>query len=459
MKIIIIGDGKVGYTLAENLSQEGNDVTIIDKDPEPLKKASEYLDVMCIRGNGVSTNILMEAGVNEADLLIAATTSDEMNMVCCLTAKKLGAQHTIARIRDPEYASELSALKRDLGLDMVINPEHACANEIGRVLSYPAAVYVEPFAKGRVELAELKAVNGMPLIGMKLKEISARISSSILIGAVIRGEEVIIPNGDFQINENDIIYIIGRPINVYNFCSRVGLYKDKTKNVMIIGGGRIAYYLAQYLEEAGMKAKIIEIDKDRCYELSDLLQNTLIINGDGSEEAVLNSENLCDMDAFVAVTGRDEENLLTALYAKQCGVHKVIAKINRENYISLIKDMGIDSVVSPKQITANSIIRYVRGLKNAMGNTVETLYKIIGGKAEAIEFIAGQSTKFLNKPLRDLKLKEGIIVATIVRKNEIIIPHGKDMIRQGDSVILIVKDKHISDFNDIIAAGGLHYEH
>jgi len=454
MKIIIIGDGKVGYTLAENLSQEDNDVTIIDKDPEPLRKAIEYLDVMCIRGNGVSTKILMEAGVKDADLLIAATTSDEMNMVCCLTAKKLGAQHTIARIRDPEYASELSALKRDLGLDMVINPEHACANEIGRVLSYPTAVSVEPFAKGKVELAELKVVNGMPLVGMKLKDVSARISSSILIGAVIRDDEVFIPKGDFQIKENDMIYVIGRPSSVYNFCSRVGLYREKVKNVMIIGGGRIAYYLAQYLEEAGMKAKIIEIDKNRCYELSELLPNTLIINGDGSEESVLNSENLRGMDAFVAVTGRDEENLLTALYAKQCGVHKVIAKINRVNYASMIKDMGIDSVVSPKQITANGIIRYVRGLKNAMGNPVETLYKIIGDKAEAIEFVANQSTKFVNVPLHDLKLRDGILVATIVRKSEIIIPHGKDVIKPGDSVILIVKDKHFSDFNDIIAPGG-----
>jgi trk system potassium uptake protein TrkA len=459
MKIIIIGDGKVGYALAENLSKEDNDVTIIDKDPEPLKKASEYLDVMCIKGNGVSTKILMEAGVSDADLLIAATTSDEMNMVCCLTAKKLGAHHTIARIRDPEYASELSALKRDLGLDMVINPEHACANEIGRVLSHPAAVNVEPFAKGRVELVEVKVVEGMPLIGMKLKDISGKITSSILIGAVLRDEEVIIPNGEFQINENDTIYVIGKPYNVFDFCSRVGIYNNKVRNVMIIGGGRIAYYLAQYLDEAGMKSKIIEIDRERCYELSELLPNTLIIHGDGSEETVLNSENLSDMDAFVAVTGRDEENLLASLYAKRCGVHKIIAKINRINYASLIKDMGIDSIVSPKQITADDIIKFVRGLKNAMGNPVETLYRIINGKAEAIEFVAGQTTRFLNIPLRDLKLKEGILVAGIVRKNEIIIPHGKDVIKLGDSVILIVKDNQFSDFNDIVAPGGIPDEH
>jgi trk system potassium uptake protein TrkA len=459
MKIIIIGDGKVGFALAENLSKENNDVTIIDKDPVPLRKASEYLDVMCIRGNGVSTKILIEAGVEDADLLIAATTSDEMNMVCCLTAKKLGAEHTIARIRDPEYASELSVLKRDLGLDMVINPEHACANEIGRVLSYPTAVNVEPFAKGRVELVEMKVVEGMQLVGMKLKDISSKMASSILIGAVLREDDVIIPNGDFQINENDMLYIIGRPNNVYSFCSRVGLYHDKVKNVMIIGGGRIGFYLAQYLDEAEMKAKIIEVDKDRCYELSELLPNTLIISGDGSDEDLLNSENLCDMDAFVTLTGRDEENLLAALYARQCGVHKVVAKINKINYASIIKNMGIDSVVSPKQITANGIIKFVRGLKNALGNPVETLYKIIGDKAEALEFTAGQSTKFLNIPIQDIKLVEGVIFGAIVRKNEIIIPHGRDVIKLGDSVILIVKDKQFSDFNDIIRPGGLPNEH
>lgn len=455
MKIIIIGDGKVGYSLAESLSKENNDVTIIDKNPEALKKASDFLDVMCIRGNGVSTKILMEAGVNEADLLIAATTSDEMNMVCCLTGKKLGAVHTIARIRDPEYASELSILRRDLGLDMVINPEQACAIEISRVLSYPTAVNVEPFAKGRVELVEIKVTADMCIAGMKIRDVISKISSSILIGAIQRNDEVIIPNGDFDMLEGDVIYVIGRPFNILDFCGHIGIYIRKIKNVMIIGGGRIAYYLAQYLEEAKVKAKMIEIDRERCMELTELLPNTLIIHGDGSDEALLKSENLADMDAVVSLTGRDEENLMSALYSKQSGVYKVVAKINRINYTSVISSLGLDSVISPKQITANRIVRFVRGLKNAMGNPVETLYKIVGGKAEAIEFIANNSTKFLNIPLKNLKLVKGVLVAAIVRKNEIIIPHGKDIIKQGDSVILIVKDNLFSDFNDIIAPGGM----
>ena len=455
MKIIIIGDGKVGYSLAENLSKENNDVTIIDKNPEALKKASEYLDVMCIRGNGVSTKILLEAGVKEADLLIAATTSDEMNMVCCLTGKKLGAQHTIARIRDQEYASELSVLKADLGLDMVINPEQAAATEIAQLLSFPSAIDVEPFAKGRVELVEIKVTGDMPVIGMQLKAISSKISSSVLIGAVLRNENVIIPDGDFQIWEDDAIYILGRPSNVFNFCKKLGLYTPKIRNVMIVGGGRIAYYLAKYLDETGMKAKIIEIDYKKCLELSELLPNTLIIHGDGSDETVLNSENLSDMDAFVSLTGRDEENLMSALLAKQFGVPKVIAKINRINYSSVIKNLGIDSIISPKVITANNITRYVRGLKNAMGNPVEALYKIVDDKAEASEFTASQQTKFINIPLRDLKLLKGVLVAAIVRRSDIIIPHGKDAIKLGDTVILISKDRQFSDLNDIIAPGGM----
>ncbi len=455
MKIIIIGDGKVGFSLAENLSKENNDVTIIDKNPEALKKASEYLDVMTIKGNGVSTNILMEAGVKEADLLIAATTSDEMNMVCCLTAKKLGAEHTIARIRDLEYANELSLLKRELGLDMVINPEQAAASEIARILSFPTAVNMELFAKGRVELVEIKVTEEVSIIGMQLKNISSRISSNILIGAVLRDDKIIIPNGDFEIRENDTIYIVGRPTHVLEFCKKIGKYTQKVKNVMIVGGGRIAYYLAKYLEEAAMKVKIIEIDRERCVQLSELLPNTLIIYGDASDDTVLQSENLSDMGAFVSVTGRDEDNLMSALLAKQAGVPKVVAKINRMNYTSVIKNMGIDSVISPRLITTNHIIRYVRGLKNAMGIPVETLYKIIGDRVEALEFTVTKNARFLTIPLKKLTLKKGVLIAAIVRKNEIIIPHGNDYIKLGDSVIVITKDNKIEDLNDIIAFGGI----
>lgn len=390
---------------------------------------------MCIKGNGVSTSIMLEAGVKEADLLIAATTSDEMNMVCCLTAKKLGAAHTIARIRDSEYANELSILKSELGLDMVINPEQAAAREFSRLLRFPSAADVEPFAKGRVELVEIKATPDMPIIGIKLRDISNKNSSDILIGAVLRGKEVIIPNGSFEIQEDDSLYIIGKPSNIFNFCRHIGKCTQKIRNVMVVGGGRIAYYLAQNLKQFDMKVKIIEINKERCIELSELLPDTLIINGDGTDDTLLNSENLSDMDAFISLTGRDEENLISALLAKQFGVKKVISKITRINYPIIIKRMGIDNVVNPKIITTNFILRFVRGLKNALGNPVETLYKIIDGQAEVLEFDVCCTAKFLNVPLKNLQLIEGVIVAAIARKNEIITPHGNDVIKLGIRVL------------------------
>jgi trk system potassium uptake protein TrkA len=450
MKIIIIGDGKVGYSLAENLSKENHDVTIIDKNSEALKKAEENLDVMCIRGNGVSTKILMMAGVQDTDLLIAVTESDEMNMVCCLTAKKLGVGHTIARIRDPEYASELSLLKRELGLDMVINPEQAAGSEIARLIKFPPATNVEIFAKGRVEMVEINVTNDMAISNMQLKNIANRFSSSVLIGAVQRGDDIIIPDGEFTVREGDTIYIFGQSAKVFDFCRRIGIHVQKIKNVMIMGGGRIAYYLAKYLDEMNIHVKIIEIDHERCRELTELLPHALIICGDGSDETLLKSENFSEMGAFVAVTGRDEDNIIAALLAKQFGIGKVIAKINRMNHSDIIKSMGIDNVVSPKLITTNYILRFVRGLQNAMGNHVNALYRIVEDKAEAIELTAGNSSKYIDIPLKNLNVKKGILIAAIVRKNEIIIPNGNDVIKPGDNVILITKDYKITDLENII---------
>ncbi len=449
MKVIIIGDGKVGYSLAESLSIEGHDVTIIDKNAEALKKASEYLDVMCIKGNGVSAQTLIEAGVRKTDILIAVTSSDEMNMVCCLAGKKLGAARTIARIRDPEYANELALLRDELELDLVINPEQAAAREIARLLRFTTAIDVEVFARGRVELVEIRVTSGMPIAGMKLMNISKHFSQDILIGAVQRESEVIIPDGSFEIRENDLIYILGRSSSVFNFCKVMGKYPQKIKNVMVAGGGRIAYYLAKSLKNYDMKVKIIESNMERCVELSELLPECLIIKGDGTDELLLHSENLREMDAFVALTGHDEENLVASLIAKQCNVKKVIAKTTRINFPEVIKNMGIDCVVNPKVVTSNYIIKYVRGLENAQGNPVETLYRIIEGQVEAIEFTVKNRSPYLDVPLKDLTLAKGSLVAVIVRKEEIIIPHGNDAIKLGDRVIIITQNRQLSDLNEI----------
>ena len=299
-------------------------------------------------------------------------------------------------------------------------------------------------------MVEIKVTQGLPVSGMQLKDISKNISPSILIGAVLRNAEIIIPNGEFKIQENDTLYIIGQPSKVFDFCKRIGMHVQKIKNVMIIGGGRLTYYLAQYLDEAEIRVKIIEINRERCVELNELLPRALIIYGDGTDESLLHSENLGSMGAFVSVTGRDEDNLISALLAKQCGVQKVVAKVDRINHFGVISSMGIDSVVCPKLITTDHILRYVRGMKNALGNPVNTLYRIIGGQAEALEFTADKFTRFLNVPLKNLKIVPGVLVAAIVRRNNTIIPHGNDAIEAGDSVILIAKEKRLSDLNDIL---------
>lgn len=454
MKIIIIGAGKVGYTLAENLVVERNDVTIIDKSLQVLEKVEENLDVMCIKGNGVSTNVLLEAGVDNADLLIAVTGSDEVNMVCCLTAKKLGVVQTIARVRDPEYADELSLIKDQLGLDFVINPEYAAAEEIARTLGFSSAINVERFASGRVRMVELKITSEVDIVGKKVREIDKHASSSVLIGVIVRDGQVIVPNGEDVIKENDMVYVIGKSANIYNFCKICGKYPQKIKNVMIMGGGRIAYYLHKLLTSMGMNIKIIEIDRERCFELSDALPKALIINSDGTEEEVLLSENIRNMDGFVAVTGIDEENLMSSLIAKRMGVKKVVTKISRTNYINIVRELGLDCVISPKLITTNQILKYARG------NALESLLKIDEGSVEILEFIVDESSKLLGKPIKSMGIVDNTIIATIVRKNEVVVPHGNDVIKNGDRIVVITKEKSISSLKELEAAiiGGLQNE-
>ena len=449
MRIIIIGAGKVGYYLAENLCKE-NHVTIIDKNDATLKRAEEQLEVLCIKGNGVSANVLLEAGVKHADLIIAVTSTDEVNMLCCLTGKKLGAAKTIARVRDPEYAQELSLLKEELDIDMVINPEQATADEIARSMNFSTAMNVESFAKGRVKLIEINVTEDMPIAGMRIRDIPNKFSSQILIGVIIRNDDVIIPEGENLIEPGDIIYVIGKSSNIYNFVKLVNKSNIRLKNVMIMGGGRIAIYLTNLLTEMDMKVKILEIDKEKCIELSELLPESLIINGDGSEEELLQSENISDMDAFISMTGIDEENIMAALIAKQNGAKKIIAKISRLNYLNVAKNLGVDSVISPKLITSNHILNYLKR------DNIETLYRIIEGKAEIIEFIATKGSKVINVKIKDLKLPQDVIIATIVRRSEIVIPHGEDIIHEGDRVIVIAKDRNIKKLNDILvsSAGG-----
>ncbi len=450
MKIIIVGGGKVGYTLAQQLSTEEHDIILIDNNAEVLNHADETLDIMCIKGNGASVEILKEANINETDLLIAVTDSDELNMICCVIGKKLGAKHTVARIRNTDYSNEHKMLKQELELDMVINPEMDAADEIARMIQFPSATNVETFANNILEMVEFRILEVDPLINIKLIELTKRIPAKVLFCAVNRNGQIEIPKGNFTFNPDDTVYVIGERKDIHKFFNYLGRNVHKAKNITIIGGSRIAIYLTWILEDLNMNVKIIELNKDRCILLSEILPNALIICGDGTDQEVLDNENIQTTDATIALTDMDEENLISSLYAHQCDVNKVILKINRHNYIPIVKKLGLDSIISPKLTTANNILRFVRALDNSQGIAVEKLYKILDDKAEVAEFTAKSSPDLNDIKLKDLKLKKDILIAALVRNKKIIIPYGNDCIKEGDKVIIVTKTGFITDLIEIL---------
>ena len=450
MKIIIVGDGKVGFTLAEHLSRESHDVTIIDTRDEALKRASDALDVMCLKGNGASIATLREAEAEHADILIAATSLDEINMICCLTAKQMGTKYTIARVRNVEYAVDLPTLKKVVGIDMIINPENATAVEIARLLRFPSAANLETFYRGRVELIGFRVQPDDFICGRPLSELSRQVKDlPILFCAAERGDRSIIPDGSYVPTAGDKLYLIGQPAGMTPFFKMLGRYAPKVKEVFVVGGGRISHYLTALLEGMGLHIKVVERNRDRCRELSELLPHTMIICGDGTDQELLESENVAASDAFVALTDRDEDNLIISLYAMQLGISKVVAKSNRQNYAGIARAVGLDSVISPKLITANQILQVVRGMENSKGSVMTALYRIAEGKVEAMEFVVNATTRHLGTPLKDLRLKKGILIAVIVHQGRVIIPEGSTCMRQGDTVIIVSGDEGILDVNDI----------
>lgn len=452
MNIIIIGDGKVGYTIAEHLAKEEHDITIIDNNEDALKKADDSLDVMCIKGNGARKSVLLEAGIETADILIAVTSRDEMNMVCCLMAKKICDIRTVARIRDPEYYEEFSDLKQNVGIDVVINPEYAAAMEVANILQFPSAMNIEAFFGGRVRMAEFRVQKGEMLDGCSLSKLGGKWPENTLILAVERNQEVYIPGGDFEFQGGDRLFAMGQIKSLTEMFQMMHRYVQKVHSVMIAGGGRTAYYLTKIITKLNISVKIVEISSKKCRKLSEDLPQAMIIEGDGTERDVLETENIEDVDAFITMTGRDEENLITAMYAVERGVDKVIALTTRVNLPSIINKLGLDSVISPKLVTASYIIGYVRGIQNSEGSIVESLYKIVDGKAEIISFIANKASKVLNIPLKDLKLKKEVLVACIQHGSQIIVPHGNEQIIAGDKVLIVTKDDIIIRcLDDIIA--------
>lgn len=449
MKIIIIGIGKVGYALAQSLQTEGHDITIIDNNLKVIEKVDNTLDVMPIKGNGFSTSTLLDAGCNDADFVITVTGKDEINMLCCLTAKKLGAKHTAARIRDPKYARELLLIKEDLGLDMVINPEEASADEIARLLTIPGAIKIQNFAKGRVRMMDFIVKEDMPIAGMQLKSIASIYNIPILIGAVTRQNELIIPNGDFKIEVGDSVFIIGKTADVYSFSKILSPNPTKVRNVMIVGGSKIAYYLARLLGQMHIKVKIIEKDEAICEVLAEDLPQALIINGDGTDGTLLHSEQLENVDGFISLTGSDEQNIISSILAKQASVQCIMTKMSKNHCSELTAPLGLDIIIKPQEIITNQILKFVRG------QSIETLHRILGDEGEIIEFIAAEDDPIIGIPLSKLHLVPDVLIATIVRKNAVVIPSGNDSVQVGDRVLLITKS-HINSFKDIVlSTGGL----
>ena len=451
MKIIIVGGGKVGYTLAQQLSTEDHDITLVDNDADVLAHADEALNILCIKGNGASAEILKNAGIDETDILLSVTDSDELNMICCVIGKKLGAKHTVARVRNTDYSDEYKMLREELELDMVINPEMEAASEIAQMIQFPSATDVETFANNLIELVEFRVLDTDPIVNLKLMELNKHLPSKVLFCTVMRDEEVFIPKGSFIFLPNDIIQVIGERNSISRFFKYLGRNSHKPKNVTIIGGSRTTIYLTWLLKEMDLDVKIIELSKDRCLLLNDILNNALIICGDGTDQEVLDSENIESADVIVALTDRDEENLISSLYAHQCGVPKVILKINRQSYFPIVKKLGLDSIISPKFITANNILRFIRALDNSQGIAVEKLYRILDNKAEVTEFTAKNSPGLTNIELQDLNLKKDVIIAAIVRNKKIIIPDGNDIIKEHDKVIVVTKVGFITDLNEILA--------
>ncbi len=452
MRITVVGDGKVGHILAEKLAQEEHDVTIVDRSEEVLHRSEDALDVLCVHGNGANAQTLLEAGVDRSDILIAATTGDETNMLCCLVGKRLGAKYAIARIRDPEYHESLTLLQEELEIDLAINPERATALEISRLLRFPFACNIESFAKGRVEMVEFRALEGDMVVGIPLKDLPQQLHGlpKVLYCAVERDGDVIIPNGNFVIQPEDRVHVAADSVTITAYFRHLGKNTLRIKNVMLLGGGRISYYLAKIIIPMGIHVSIIEISPEKAQRLSEALPEANIILGDGTDQDLLDQEGLPQADAFVTLCDRDEENLITGLYAISVGVPKVIVKNNRVSYANIFSNMGLESIISPKSITCDAILRYVRARVHSEGTAVEKLYRLMDGKAEALEFIANAKDPYIGIPLKKLDIRKNTLVAVIVRQGKVIIPFGDDHIEGGDDVILLVRENGIGDLNEVI---------
>lgn len=450
MQIIVVGCGNVGATLTEQLSSEGHNVTVIDMDNKRLQSLVNNYDVMGVVGNGVSFAVQKEAGVEHAHLLIAVTGSDEVNLLCCLIARKTGGCHTIARVRNPIYNMEIGYIKEELGLSMVVNPEFAAATEMIRLLKFPSAITIDTFTKGKVEVIKYRVEENSVLCDQSLQQISAKLKADVLICTVERDENVYIPAGNFIIRAKDEISIVGTAQKTLAFFKKLGVPVTRAKSVMIVGGGETAYYLAKQLGAMGIQIKIIEIDKERCEELGELLPKAIIIHGDGTDKNLLLQEGLMQTEAFIAMTNVDEENIMLSLYAKSLTRAKLITHVHRISYDEIIDSLDIGSVIYPKYLTAEYIIKYVRAMNSSLGSNIESLYRLNDNRVEALEFSVKEDSPVVGIPLQNLQIKPNILICSINHRGNISIPGGQSVIRVGDMVIVVTTNTRLNDIKDIL---------
>ncbi|MBQ7901093.1 MAG: Trk system potassium transporter TrkA [Clostridia bacterium] len=451
MNITIAGCGKVGHKLVEQLSREDDhNITIIDTRPAVVQAIVNDYDIMGVVGSGTDVDTLNDSKISNADVLIAVTGSDELNLMICLLGKKLGNCKTIARVRKPEYFKAVNLVKEELGLAMIVNPDRAAASEIARILRFPSAIKIDTFAKGRVEILKFAIPQGCVLDNLRVMDIATHLDSYILVCGVERGEEAFIPSGNFVLHSGDQISIVASIKDAAQFIKKIGIRTDKVRDTMIVGGSNISYYLAYQLLQTGIDVKIIEQKQERCDELFELLPKATIIHGDGTDNKVLIEEGLETFGSFVSLTNIDEENVLLSLYAKSKTKGKVVTKINRIEYGNVIDDLQLGTTIYPKNITAEYIVRFVRARKNSMGSNIETMHFILDGKAEALEFRIKENSPVANITLDKLNLKDNILIACINRSGKIIIPRGHDSMIPGDTVIVVTLKEGFKDISDIL---------
>ncbi len=453
MKIIIVGCGKIGTTIIESLLSEGHDITVVDSNPQVVSEISNIYDVMCVCGNSVDYDTLAEAEVQNAEMLIAVTGSDELNMLTCFFAKRMGAKQTVARIRNPEFNDKnLGFVRGQLDISLSINPERLAAQEFFNILRLPSAVNIETFSRRNFEMVEIILKPDSQLDGMSLIDLRKKYKASFLVGVVRRGEEVFIPDGNFVLKSGDHIAITANFTEAQKLLKMLGVAQKQSRSVMILGASTTAYYLAKMLLSAGTAVTVIDKDRERCNKFAELLPAAVVINGDGAQQDLLLEEGIASTDAFVTLTGIDEENILISFFAQSQNVPKVITKANRNELINMAEKLGLNSIISPKKAVSNLVTSYVRAVENSLGSNVETLYKLMDGRVEALEFNVQSDFKALHIPIKDMKLKSDILIAGIIRKRKAFIPSGDDEIIAGDKIIVIAKATQsvMNDLSDIL---------